>query len=376
MEMPWVELIAAQNEQAYGGQFTGEYPWHAMFACQVCVRPFQERLTFRWGFNNEALLMEALDRQKLFIESQYAINYQYRIELPERPTLALRCINIPHEGLIVSLIGKVCDKSPREAKSVAYEYYRQIYSLIPYDHAVYPATTQEEFQHLTGWDILCSKGTPANIARIKRYETPLPAPNNTESVLGVWQSSLRSNEQIWRALAVLPFPALINVSLRPTILYEQERHQLLKLKNKLTKVEEEHGGPKSGIRHKSWIEPFINRRLSSWGKFFYMQIHLVTDGDNTIDDYLCRTIGAAITRDMNDQPLPGFETDNPPDDAQAATWKKMLSEMEIIQSGSEFYIPRLHDIADLDEAFAVFRFPYPPEGGWSSVTLLDPNAAR
>jgi len=370
METPWVELTDAQHEQAYGGQFGETNPWHALVACQVCVRPFQERLKFRWGFNNEALLAEALDRQKMFIETLHALNYQYRIELPERQTVALRGINRPGEGLILSLVAKLCDKSPREARLAAYDFYRHLASLVPYDHMVFPAVTQAEFQRLSGWDILQSGGAPESMVQLKRFETPLPAPHNTESVLGVWQAAPRSNEQIWRALAALPMPALINISLRPTVLYEQERKQLITLKTKLAKIEDEHGGPKKGMRHKAWVEPFISRRLSAWGKFFYMQIHLIAAPGSALDDSFCRAVGTALARDTNEQPLPGFEFDRPADDEQAAAWRAMLNQLEIVQSGSEFYIPRLHDIADLDEASAVFRFPYPPEGDWPGVTLL------
>jgi hypothetical protein len=369
METPWVELTDAHHEQAYGGQFAETLPWHALFALQVCVRPFPERLKFRWGFNNEALLAEALDRQKMFIETLYAINHQYRIELPERPTVVLRGINRPGEGLVVSLVAKTCAQSPREARQAAHDFCRQLAALVPYDHAVYPAATPEMYQRLAGIDILNNDGVPESLAQLKRFETPLPAPPHTESVLGLWQAAPRSNEQIWRVLASLPMPALINISLRPTVLYEQERKQLMNLKTKLAKMDSELGGSKKGLRHKNWVEPLINRRLSAWGKFFYMQIHLAAAPGHGIDDSFCRAVGTALTRDTNEQPLPGFEFDHAVDEKQAAAWRKMLTDLEIIQSGSEFYIPRLHDIVDLDEAWAVFRFPYPPEGDWPDVKL-------
>jgi len=372
MNTPWIEVYSYDEPQAYGSEFSEEYPWNASFACQVCIRPFESLQKLKWGFNSAVLYEEALDRQKLFLESQYAINQQYRIELPTRRTLALRCINIPGKGLQVGLIGKITAKSPSEAKNEAAIYWREIHSMLPYDHNVFPAISQDDYRQVSGTHILQYNSGMNSIVQIKRYETPLPGSQTQMPILGTWQTLPHSDEQIWRALAALPYPAMLNISLRPTVLYDQERLFLLKLRQRLSQMENEQGNSGNNGIHKGWIEPFINRRLSPWGKFFYLQIHIATESEE-VDESLARAIGTSITRITGDKTSPGYETTNPMDDEEARSWKKRLIELEIIRSSSEYAIPRLHEIADLEEAWSVFRFPYPPEGGWPGLVILDPT---
>lgn len=372
MNTPWVEVFSIEKSQAYGEEFAEEYPWHAVFACQVVVRPFETLLRLKWGFNPGVMYDEAMDRQRLFLESQYAVNTQMRREHPERRTLALRCINVPGKGLQVGLIAKICAKSPSDARRAAAIYWREIHSLFPYDHELYPAIRQEDYHRLAGTQLLLHGNQPHTIRQIKRYETPLLSTPNQVPVLGIWQTGPHADEQIWRTLAGLPFAAMLNISLRPTLLYDSERKHLLQLKQKLDRMDTEQAGPISHVIHKGWVVPFLNRRLLPWGKFYYLQIHILTE-EEPVDDSLTRAIGTSLTRPSGDKISPGFETESPPDDAETREWKSALHQMEIFPSNSEYNIPRLHEIADLEEAATVFRLPYPPEYGLPGVTLLNPT---
>lgn len=375
MNTPWVEVFSIEKSQAYGSEFAEDYPWHAVIACQVMVRPFESLQRLKWGFNAGVLYDEALDRQRLFLESQYTINTIKRIERPERRTLALRCINLPGKGLQVGLIAKICAKSPGEARRSAAIYWREIHSLFPTDHELYPATREEDYHRLTGADLLGNEPQPARITQIKRYETPLSGSPSQVPVLGIWQTGPHADEAIWRALAGLPFAAMLNISLRPTLLHDSERKNLLNLRQRLEKMDAEQSNPIQNAIHKGWVAPFITRRLAPWGKYFYLQVHLVTQGE-AVDDSLTRAVGASLTRPAHDRPSPGFETESPESDSDARDWKTALRQLEITRSHSEYSIPRLHEIADLEEAWAVFRFPYPPEIGLPGVTLLNPNKAE
>src|SRR6186713_868810 len=97
----WVELGRSNMEPNI---------WQALFACQVCIYSFDKLEKNRWGFNASALLDEALDRQKLFLESQYNYNI-FQEDAANQRTLALRCIQIPGSGLLLALIGKVCGQT-------------------------------------------------------------------------------------------------------------------------------------------------------------------------------------------------------------------------------------------------------------------------
>ncbi len=376
MNTPWVEIFSNEkNQAAYGTEYAEAYPWHAIIACQVMVRPFESLQRLKWGFNSAALYDEALDRQRLFLESQHTVNTVQRIERPERRTLALRCINLPGRGLQVGLLAKVCAKSPSDARRAAAIYWREIHTLFPTDHELYPATRQEDYHRLAGTELLLNEPHPATILQVKRYETPLSGSPSQVPVLGIWQSGPHADEQIWRALAGLAFPALLNISLRPTLLHDAERKNLLSLKQRLEKMDADQVSPIQNAIHKGWVTPFITRRLAPWSKFFYLQVHLATQGEG-VDDSLSRAVGASLSRPANDKPSPGYETVSPENGSEARDWKAALHQLEIIRASSEYSIPRLHEIADLEEAWSVFRFPYPPEIGLPQVTLLNPSKAE
>lgn len=371
MPIPWFEIFSIEQSQAYSADGAVDYPWHAIFACQVVIRPFETLLHLKWGFNAGALYEEARDRQHLFLESQHALNAQMRYEPPTRRTLALRCINVPGKGLQVALIGKVCAKSPTEARRAAAIYWREIHTSFPTDYELYPATRQEDYHRMAGTEILLHGNQPTSLVQIKRCETPLLGAFKQMPVLGVWQSGPHADEAIWRAMAGLPFAALLNISLRPTLLYDIERKHLLQLQQRIEKADADKFGPISQSIYKGWIAPFIARRLKPWGKFYYMQVHLAS-AEEPIDESLTRVIGASLTRPNGDKLSPGFETENPEDEAETRLRKAALHQLEILPARSIYALPRLTEIADLEEAAAVFRFPYPPEYGLPGVSLLHP----
>jgi len=154
-----------------------------MFAFQIGIRSFDERLKLKWGFNSAVLLEEALDRQKLFIESQLYNNpMDNRIE---QRTLALRCICVPKSGLLLGLVAKVLAESQEKAQSFALNYLRELESIFPYDYTVRPATSMEEFNRLTGKEILSKCNVPTSIAQIRRFESPLQKSKGIFRIVGI-----------------------------------------------------------------------------------------------------------------------------------------------------------------------------------------------
>jgi hypothetical protein len=119
----------------------------------------------------------------------------------------------------------------------------------------------------------------------------------------------------------------------------------------------------------TWIEPFIDRHISPWNQYFNLQVHLVSS--QAIDEYLFRNIGSAITRDDTNQLSPGFQVCHPSDNDSAVEWRTQLDALNIIQANRGMLLPRLSDLASLDEAHAVFRLPYPPKMGLPNTVFLD-----
>jgi len=345
MNAPFLELTQMQDG------------WNATFAFQVFHRPADEWLKMRWGFNAAALLDEAIDRQKLFIESQSITEDEFRAgALPNR-TLALRGINIPDTGLQIGLLGKTDAPSKEQAQQSGLRYAREIYSTFPHDFLIVPAKSQEEYRQLAGEGLLTSK---ASVAQIRRGLVSIFS-TRYQYLTGFWQTGIRSNEQIWRALAAMPNPAMFNIILQPSALFDNERQILAEIKKRLASTEKD---PSVIAVNIPWIENCIKRRLAAWKKNFILQVHLVVEGE--LDDNLPRSIGSALTRDTGDLPLPGSLVTGPETETESQIWREKIRRLEIIQSSIH-----LDDLADLDEAFAVFRFPYRPESGLPGANFLE-----
>lgn len=353
---PWVELSRL-------GQ-----GWRAIFACQLCVQPFETLQKNRWGFNAAALLGEALDRQKLFIESQFHGNPHKE---PQRGnTLALRCARIPGEGLLLALVGMVKAARQEEARAAALEYCNEITSTFPHDYTIYPAATQHAFNKLTGRDLLANCQTAQSLAQLLRFEKQIRTQNGLAYVNGFWQTSDRADEQTWRILGNYPRPAMLNISLQPAILEGDERQFLWDMKTVSVPFEtiSQMHPPQPFDK---WVEPFIERRLNPWKRYYLMQVHLLCP--TGVTDSLARPIGAALTRESDILLSPGFLTTSPANDISAQEWCARLERLEIAPTHfNPSSLSRLSDLADLGEVHSVFRFPYPPEAGLPGVKFIGP----
>jgi hypothetical protein len=365
----WIEVKRSSQEIRYQHEDPGiyqKYPWQAIFACQVGVRPFKEREKFKWGFSAAFLFEEALERQHLFVESQLNANPVH--EHNEQRTLALRCISDANAGLRLVLVAKTLATTQEEACEAARKYCRELKAVFPYDYTLQPASTSDEFDRITGRELLKQCKTRDSIAQLQRFESPLQTSGGLIRMLGRWQTSLRSDEQVWRALANHPREIVLNVSLRPTVILEGERRSLLAMK------ESARTPPNSPVdepylqNYEAWLDQFISRHISPWNRYFYLQILLAAPAG--IDDYVFRSIGSAITRESREKASPGFQVAYPLDNQNAQEWSRYLDCLEMIHTGNHFVLPRLSELANLEEAQAVFRLPYPPEVGYPNAHFL------
>jgi hypothetical protein len=368
-ESPWIDVKRSSPELGYQRDLSSveqKFSWQAMFACQIGIRPFEERLKLKWGFSPAFLLEEALDRQKLFVESQLSNNpIDGQIE---GRTLSLRCVCIPNKGLQLGLIAKVLAETQEQAHTVAQNYWRELASIFPYDYTIQPAIRVEEFQQLTGKELLNKCNGQNSIAQIRRFESPVRTTKGIFRILGLWHTEMRSDEQIWRALAGYQHELLLNITIRPTILYEGERRALLKMKQSAETPDNSQVNEPYLQHYEAWIASFIDRHTSPWNRYFYLQVHLASPV--AIDEYIFRNIGSTITRENPDVPSPGYQVIYPLDKGNAAEWCKHLNYLDIIQTNNSFLLPRLSELASSEEAHAVFRLPFPPETGLPNTKFL------
>jgi hypothetical protein len=368
MTTPWFEIEDRQSLEPPAGPGYQEYTWQVQFACQVNILPYQEWARLKWGFNAAALFDEFIERQKLFLESQYEVRHQLGSEAPNYRTLAFRYINLPGEGLLVAVIGKIHGQSEEKARKNALAYYNEVKSTFPYDYQLIPAKSSQDFKRFSGWNILDgSQGQPV-FAQIKRLEIPLSPVRNTPFLQGLWRSGPRVHEQIWRYLASYPDPVLLNFSLRCTVLYEKEREKLLKSAEEISSIHDQPLNQQtlSGMQH--WNRKLVERRLVPWTKFFYLQIHLASPCGLSED--LLRSIGTSLTLNSSGEALPGYQVLQP-NQTQINEWQKRFKNLDTIFTDSYVPVSRLSEVADLEEVFAAIRLPYcPPENGLPNVNFI------
>jgi hypothetical protein len=375
MNAPWIEVAELKDEEGLSGPGAAEYVWQASFACQVGIPPHQEWVKFKWGFNALALFDEALERQRLFLESQHIVRTDLGTEEPDQRTLAFRYISRPGQGLLFAIIGKIRERTQTAAKEKAQAFFRELNSIFPYDYLLVPAQDKDEYLLFSGAEILDASGSESSFAQIKRIEIPMHLNRNAPALQGLWQSSARAHEQIWRALAASASPLLLNISLRGTVLYAKERERMLKCADEISNISpDESLNQKTLSGLKQWNKTYIERRLNPWEKFFYLQVHLV--GRGRIDENILRVAGATLALSKEGQSLPGYLVVSPKF-GEEVSWRRKLRNLDVIFSGSYLPVPRLSEVADLEEVFAVMRIPYsPPENGFPDLRFATPRAIQ
>jgi hypothetical protein len=355
----WIEILQSPDQSDIPIPGLSDYQWQALFACQVGVPNHQNWANLKWGFNAGALFDEAIERQKLFLESQHSLGIDLRFENPAARTIAFRYINHNSEGLLITVVGKVSAKTRERVEASANEYYQVLKSTFPYDYSLSPATSRDEFLEITGSDLFFESSGQMDIVQIKRRETLMPLNRQLPYLQGLWQSGGRSHEQIWRSVIASQNKVLVSVTLRPTVLYDNELEIYSNLASELANYQTVNNSPKIFNAYKEWCKNYVERRLTPWKKFFYLQFHIASDKD--ISEDFIGSIGAALTQSSPGQTLPGYQGVRP-SGRKKREWGEKVYNMHITSLDSQLLNPRLSEVADLEEVFSAIRIPYsPPE---------------
>ncbi len=363
MENIWVEVLQSPDRSDIPTPGASGYHWQAMFACQVGVLDHQSWTGLRWGFNAGALFEEALDRQRLFLESQHSFDSNLGLEYPEIRVVAFRYITTS-DGILVVLIGKVSAKTREQVEISANEYYHELKSTFPYDYSLSPVVSKKEFDEITGSGLLIGSDDRTDIVQVRRCEMPIPVDRNLPYLQGLWQSSGHAHEQIWRSLGSAQSKILVNITLRPTILYDADLAIYSNLFSEVAKYQPSEISQKTFSLYKEWYENFTTRRLTPWKKYYYLQIHIVSDVD--INENFLRSVGTTLTQNsqaLNAKPqtLHGYQIIRPPS-KRKKDWGIKVYNLNLTSWGGQLANPRLSELADLEEVYSVVRIPYFPPG--------------
>lgn len=362
MDNIWVEVLQSPDQSDIPTPGASGYPWQALFACRVGVLDHQRWTGLRWGFNAGVLFDESLERQKLFLESQHSLDSELGLEYPAIRAFAFRYINT-NDGLLITLIGKVSAKTKEQVEISAGDYYHELKSTFPYDYSLSPAISRDEFLAITGSELLLGSGDQMDIVQIKRCEVPIPVNRNLPYLQGLWQSSGRAHEQIWRSLTAAQGKVLVNIVLRPTVLYDNDLEIYSNIASEVAKYQPGENTQKAFNAYKDLYENFTKRRLTPWKKFFYLQIHIVSIGN--INENFIRSAGTTLTQNLQTSSLlHGYQAIRPPP-KKKKEWGGKIHGLYLTSWGSQFPNPRLSEVADLEEVYSVVRIPYSPPGSES-----------
>jgi len=372
---PFIKILSRRDSDYSGA----EDAWHedfcyAAFAALIKVKTAEENKDLRWGFNMGALLAEAIDRQRLFIETQhypYELGYLENQKLqtpPQRRAFSIRCTNSPGTNqLQLAVIGRVTGMDQEEAKKLAFEYWLEISSTFPTDYTLSPATDETSFEKLCGWDILENADRKGQIAEITRYENYF---NNQYYLLGSWNTSSTANEQIWRTLANAVQEVIYDISICPTILTYEDLQIAYR---QLEYSEKELEGTEK--KYSAWIA----HGKENWQKFvdelqhpYLVQIRLASKKE--LPEYLARSIGFAHAHSDEAKPvMASFSVCQPETEKESRNWLHQLQWLVIETPAREKTPPEVHRLRKMvstQDAMNLFRLPYPSVGGIPGVKFV------
>lgn len=353
---------------------------HALFAARVAPQSYEVVEQRKWGFLARDLLHEVMDRQMRFIASLHYVDSQPPSPNPHLKTVALRYIAHPATGQVdVALIGKVFATTADEARDLARAWCAEIIALFPYDYELIPATSAEEFAALSGQSLIKRMSSPRQLVEVRRYEAFVPKTSETDVTEGdyllfpfIWHPN--AMEQVWRAMALLPVPILLNVTLRPTCLYEVEEIHLRQLYTAAKKLEDaEH--PDLQIQGRTAAKLYADC-LTRLSHPFLMRIQATAEGPMPMA--LAQALGTSLVHGFLtgiegecEIPTPGYETLFPTQD-ELSTAQDNLRLLEMDNWGYDLAAPpyrRFRYLVDTTGAHCAFRLPFPPRGGLPGVTF-------
>lgn len=372
----WIEIKPVsqmQRRQANPTQVNlPETGYVALFAGKILLKPFEELVAMKWGFSQEALLKEAWDRQKLFVEAHHYADERGFVEPPDGRTLALRIIHDPsNPNLQIILLGKIHALTQEAAYSSAHDYWHEISSLFPYDYALRPIGDQSELSAISRFCISNEGGSLTETCiEITRFEGLLQSDKTFLSVIGVWNSTLAANEKIWRILASSPSQVMLNITLRPTILFDDELNALAQMVELANTVSHDSSNPLTR-QDAELIQKLYLERSKNMIHAYLAQLHLVSP--TTIPNYIPRAIGSALTHYKQEHSKElGYQMRRPHNKDELSDWLSAIYWLEFYPTPGlikDVRLQRLRYLTNSAEASALFQLPYPPKGGIFGVSF-------
>jgi hypothetical protein len=352
--------------------------YHALFAAQVSPRSYESVEAHKWGWTSHQLLLEVLDRQRRFITSLYRLDSCGRYPNRHLRTIAMRYFRRQdHDTIDLVLLGKVFAETADRVRQLALEWWQEISALFTYDCELVPVASSEAYEELSGSSYLEKINPTTDLAEIRRHEIFVPKPTGQAVMEGdylvfpfVWHPN--AMEQVWRAMALLPCASLVNVTLRPTYLYEAEEIHLNQL---LAAAQQLASSDRPMLRTQGQVaarlyETYLSRLLHP----FLMRVQIASQRPGR--DALAQAVGTALTYAPLMQTELSPEAFSVPYDIATPTSHDLSQALENLRT-LEFHswgddqaaapYRRFRYLFDAAGAHCAFRLPFMPRHGLPGI---------
>ncbi len=346
--------------------------YHALFAAQVVLEPYEVVARRKLGWVERDLLDEILDRQGRFIASLHFMDSQSASPDPNLRTVALRYIAYPDTRQVdVILMGKAFAPGLDQARAAALGWYEEINALLSPDYRLVPLCSQTEFVTRSGQQLLEEVSKPEEMAEIRRFEMFLPRPvekdvRETHYLVYPFAWHRNGMEQVWQVMASLSVPTAVSVLLRPAYLYEAEELHLTRFYEAAKKLTES-GRATDRLLGEQALQIYTNY-LFSWRQPYLVRVQLAVP--RGVPRTLARAAGCAISYSSNTGggtgfSFPGYEF-IVPEEQECETARDNVCMLEMDNWGCDQAAPpyrRFRHLSDVKGVQSVFRLPHVPKAG-------------
>ncbi len=375
MTMPIVSPFVKLSEGKISPHSIEEYTTSAILGAEVKLRPFQELSQHNWDWNAKGLLQNNIERTGLLFASLND-GLDTHKEYLERCFSVRFVQNQPGAPLKMVMLTRITADS-QSINNAVENCWHELLSLHHYDYTFSPISSEEDMLEKPGQSWLSDQSKPVSVSILypavgflnesgKDFNHSLP-------IMGKWSPTLTSLENAWRALNNYPYPVMMDVLLKATLLRPDELIAYDNLLDDLNNIADGSGSVATRVQAGQWLE-MMKYRMSKFASVYMMQVRLATAGDML--SYLPRVIGSALTYQSTLEqniPFQGFNVISRRG-VNASDWAQRIAELEFIDLDVALP-PQLRNFpfySTSTEALSASRFIFMPKGGITNLLVEEP----
>ncbi|MDD2521352.1 MAG: DUF87 domain-containing protein [Anaerolineaceae bacterium] len=350
------------------------------------------RIPFLPAMVSDDLIRMGNDRIGLVQRRQFRFIYDLARIRENLSTFTLRFISTPNPSpgqpnlIDMIYLGKVFGKNPQQALVLSERLWEKFFSLFPleepFGYPIEPVVNHDEFHHFFE-PIDFSTLSAENLLEIRKYEempirpmaSMAPVERKGDYIVHPFVPSQTSNpmSRFFVSLSSQPEKCFVDVSLRPTKMFDQEIYNVSFMIGQFKKTaNEDDDVPEEYIRKRSQIGVLVYEALMLEREQLQMvRVHLV--GENGSPRGLAESLGSEMMGNVANKYPTSWVAAQPANAEQSQIELNNIRYLEHDFWGHTISAPplqRLRYLCSSQEAYGAFRLPIPPESGYIPGTLV------